>query len=119
MEMIERVEPRFVKFGAPGEIVEGVLVGIKRINIDGKPAIKYLLDDDGEQCTFLGTYQLNEKLRPADMGHKIVVRYEGLDTNVSRNGNPMRHFVVQISKNVINKAAAALNLGITDDDIPF
>jgi hypothetical protein len=118
-EMITREEPRFVQFN-PGEIVEGVLIGIKRVAIDGRFACKYTIDDGGVLYSFLGTYQINEKIRPSDMGHKIIVRYEGEDTAVGRNGNKMRHFGVQVSKNVVDKAAAHGNeLGITDDDIPF
>lgn len=122
--MIERAEPTFFKFETPGDVVEGVLIAVKRKAIDGKPAITYTVQDGEERIRFNGAYQINEKLAVSDIGHKIEVTFEGVDSTIGRGDNKMRHFQVRVSRNVIDKAAAAAAASadptlITDDDIPF
>jgi hypothetical protein len=118
--MRERTEPKFVQF-SPGELVEGVLISIKPISVQqegGKAqtkALKYTVDDHGTLYAFLGTYQINEKLRPSDLGHAVSVRYEGESATVTRNGKGMREFTVAVSDEKVSEAA----LFITDSDIPF
>lgn len=119
--MLERKEPKFIQFGV-GEIVNGVLVSIEKINIrdqttdQQKPAVRYTVrEDDGEFCCFLGAAQLNQKLRSSDRGHYVSIRCEGENKDVSRNGNSMKVFRVLVSADPIKDAA----LYITDDDIPF
>jgi hypothetical protein len=115
-EMEERKEPRFVQFSS-GDVVEGLLVSVLRVKIEGKDAVRYIvLQDDDELVSFLGTYIINTKLSPADRGHRISVRYEGENPQVKRGENCMKMFKVLVSK----KAVLPLDsLGITDDDIPF
>lgn len=102
--MIEREEPRFVQFNE-GDVVEGVLVEIKSLSVQGKPAIRYTVDDNGQLYSFLGTYQINEKIHFGDKGKKVRIRYEGEDRSVARSGNPMRIFRVFVSTEVVNGAA--------------
>jgi len=111
--MKERTEPDFIQF-RPGDVVEGVLVSVQRIMVQGKPAVRYTVDGGGKLYAFLGTYQLNTKLRPSDVGHWVAVRYEGEDTNVKRGENSMRIFTVAVSDELATPEFAAQS-----DDIPF
>ena len=124
MEMIERKDPEFVKF-AVGEVIEGILANIERIEVGTPPkkATRYTLEDveTGNHFCFLGSYQLDTKLRPKDHGHYVTVRYEGEDKSVNRNGNNMKSFKVCVSKDPYRKPTAKqLDDGtfITDDDLP-
>lgn len=113
--MIERKEPRFVKF-AVGEVVNGILVSIDKITIAEKVAFRYTVrQDDGEFCSFIGTHQLNTKLRISDRGFYVSIRCEGEDKNVRRGENCMKLFKVLVSNEVTADAA----MYITDEDIPF
>lgn len=114
--MVERKEPKFVQFGA-GESVAGVLVAIEKAMVGGKPAARYVVQDieSGELSAFLGTAQINTKLRRTDLGHMIDIRCEGTDRNVVKNGNPMKVFRVLVSDKPCTEAASVY---ITDDDIP-
>ena len=114
-EMIERAEPRHVKF-VTGEVIDGILVSIERRVVDDKPGIYYtVLESDGTSVGFWGTHQLNTKLRPTDRGHHVSIRCEGTDTMIGRNGNNMKVFKVLVSKDLAKDG----ELYITDDDIPF
>jgi hypothetical protein len=121
--MIERKEPALVRF-AEGERLSGVLLLIERIEIEKKPVTRYIVEDleTGERSQFLGTYQINAKLRTTDVGHVIDVRYEGEDTSIGRDGNSMRRFKVLVSdRRVAGKLAGDDLAGtlITNDDIGF
>lgn len=123
--MRERKEPRFVQFNE-GDVVEGVLLEIERVTIKDKSkgrdssAIRYTVEEpDGERCIFLGTYQLNVKLRPTDRGHRVVIRCEGEDASVQRGGHAMKVFDVQVSQAPAGRAVPDDHLGITEADIPF
>lgn len=104
IEMVEREEPRFVRFEV-GDVVEGILVEIRRLRVQGKPAVRYTVDDDGQLCSFLGTYQINEKLRVTDIQKRIHIRYEGEDTSVMRAGRRMRNFRIFVSSDVVDPTA--------------
>jgi len=125
--MVERCEPTLIKF-AEGEWVRGVLVSIERIDVDKKPVARYTVRDldTGEYSSFLGTHQINAKIRRSDIGHAVEVRYEGTDPSIVRNGNAMRRFKVLISDRPVTpeESAAAMDelemeMQITDDDIGF
>lgn len=123
LNMIERKEPTLIKF-ADGESISGLLVGIERIEVDKKPIVRYTVQDldSGELSSFLGTYQINAKIRRNDVGHVIDVRYEGEDKSVSRNGNNMRKFKVLVSDRHVGPlppGTAADGTLITDEDIGF
>lgn len=122
--MKEREEPRFVEFKKVGDSVTGLLLKTESIEITDKEtgrlsrACRYLMQDPetGERLCFLGTYQINQKLSPADRGRMVTVKFNGLDQNVVRNGNAMRDFKVLVSEEPVGSLP---ELGITDDDIPF
>jgi hypothetical protein len=121
-EMQERKEPNFIQF-ADGEQLEGVLISIMRMEVQGKPANKYtLLDPDtNELFAFLGTYMIDTKLRPTDRGRYVRVRCEG-DSDVVRNGRAMKKFYVAVSSKPVTEvlgAAQSDGTYITNDDIPF
>lgn len=118
-EFEERLEPKHIKL-EDGEVFTGILTGIERIAIAGKPAARYRAEEleTGEVVTFNGTYQLDSKLSPRDIGHVVELRCEGTDPNVGKNGNHMKLFRVRVSKQT---APGWANDGtqITDDDIPL
>ena len=125
--MIELKDPEFVKF-SEGDVVEGVLVNIERIQVGDPPknAIRYTVSDPetGALSSFLGAYQIDTKLSPRHLRHYITVRYEGEDKSVQRNGNSMRKFRVFASEEPwINPKAEGNKLPdgtyITDSDIGF
>jgi hypothetical protein len=125
--MQERKEPTFVQF-AEGEVIEGLLVSIDRIEVgeQKKPTPRFVVKDleSGQLQCFLGTYDIATKLKRADIGHVIRVRYEGEDRTVSRNGNSLKKFKVEVSDRPYAAAAAGrkdIEAGtlITDEDIPF
>jgi hypothetical protein len=124
--MEERKEPTFVKF-ADGETVDGVLISIQKMMVGQppKPATRYtIMDIDSKELhCFLGTYQIDTKLRPADKGHYISVTCEGNEPGVIRNGNPMKRFKIRVSNQTVLEALGGNSqvdsTFITDDDIPF
>lgn len=113
--MEERHDPRQISFST-GDVVEGILAGVERRTVKEKLGIRYsVLQNDGVLVCFWGTYQLNEKLRPADRGHYVSIRCEGEDTMVKRGDNCMKVFKVLVSKELAKDG----ELYITDGDIPF
>lgn len=124
--MRERKEPTFVTF-ADGDFVEGVLVNVERIEV-GEPkkmANRYTVADldTRELSSFLGSYQIDTKLRPSDKGHFIQVRCEGEDKTVVRSGRAMKKFRVVVSDEAVPAAKTGNQLEdgtfITDYDIGF
>lgn len=117
--MVERKDPRFVQFG-DGESVTGVLVNVERIKVNDKMASRYTVEEleSKELLSFLGTFQIDSKLRVADVGHLIDVRCEGTDPKVTKSGNAMKLFKVLVSDRTAPGWAHDGTL-ITDDDIPF
>lgn len=114
--MIEREEPRFVKF-ATGEVLEGILVSIQGATVGGKSAVRYtVLEEGGQYACFIGTHQLNTKLRAGDRGHRVEILCEGEDTMIKRGDNCMKVFRVKVSREPVT---AVDPLMISDDDIPF
>jgi hypothetical protein len=119
--METREEPRFVQF-TTGEIVEGVLMGVQPIQIKDKRGLRYIVqEDNGELVSFLGTWQINTKLRPADLGHRVSVKCIGTDTMVQRGDNCMKVFEIKVSKEMVNpgRVVSDSETEITDADIPF
>jgi hypothetical protein len=118
----ERKDPTFVKF-ADGECVEGVFVKktMQPTKSEGRTNMtaRYTVQDitTGEMTEFLGTYQINSKLSPRDLGHYIAVRCEGEDKNVTRNGNSMKIFKVMVSEAIV-PGWVADGSQITDEDLP-
>lgn len=132
-EMIEREQPKLVKFEAKGDFACGVLSAAAPVYIpDGNGGevrrMQYtVLDDDGQAYQFLGNWDINVKLRATDIGRYVQVTYKSDDAEAGKNGNAMKVFEVKIEK---PKGSAAPKLPpssgekidrvkITDDDIPF
>jgi hypothetical protein len=121
-EMKEIKDPKFIKFG-DGEVVTGMLMAIERATVNGKPASRYLVleEESREPVCFLGTFQIDSRLLTTHIGHRIMIRCEGTDPRVVKNGNAMKIFRVYVSENKmpLSGGSAENDLGITDADIPF
>jgi len=117
----EREEPRFIQFRT-GDAVEGILLAVEEVNIKGKRAMKYYVQEPGikiKTC-FLGTHQINMKLDFSDIGHPVRIRCEGEDTMVKRGENCMKVFKIQVAKErVTTDGEISSDPGISDADIPF
>lgn len=112
-------EPVMKQFTSPGQVVEGLLLSIQKVNVKGKSAVQYLCrDDQGDLFTFLATYDIARKISRGHIGHAVRVEYEGEDSTVEvgNNKNKLRRFKVYVAK---QKEVAPDSLEITDDDIPF
>ena len=126
--MIERKEPDFVKWG-DREVLEGVLTRIDRLEVADKDnpkappkkVVKFTVEEEpGVFKCFLGSYDLVNKIQMEDRGHFVRIRYEGEDRSVSRNGNAMKRFKVEVSQDPVRTGQAlADSTLITDADIPF
>jgi hypothetical protein len=116
--MQEREVPKQISWNAPGDVVAGVLIEVTTIEKDGKRIPRFVVHDPDEDrlYSFLGTYDISQKLMPGDRGKYIEVSYVGENPDVSKAGNAMKVFRVAVSK---EKAASVPSLGITDADIPF
>jgi hypothetical protein len=129
MMMEERREPAFVKFEKVGQVVSGVLLSVTTAMVGDpskpdavkRPAVRYTVDaGEGERVCFLGTFGVTQKLGKSDCGKFVIVKYQGEDRGVTKNGNALRLFDVAVSqKPVVEGASLAAAVGITDDDIPF
>jgi len=123
-EFETRELPKFISF-AEGDFVEGILVGIEMASVKGKPCTRYtVMQDDDSMVAFIGTNQLDRKLRTSDRGHRVRIRCTGEDASVQKGENKMKLFEVQIGKKrVANAPLLAVRDGsspeIGDDDIPF
>jgi hypothetical protein len=120
----ERHDPIFVEWNRPGQAVAGRLLSIEMIEV-GEPKQKTArytvideLVEDGENplSSFLGTYQINSKIRKSDIGRLVLVRYEGEDKNIGRAENKMKLFKVYVEKAATKNAHG---LEITDAYIGF
>lgn len=122
--MRERKEPEMIRFNE-GDVFTGILVSIERVEVRdrdtgrSKPCTRYLAEDmeSGEPKAFLGSYQLDSKLRVSDIGHVVEIRSEGVDPNIGRNGNGMKRYKVLVS-DVPAPGWAMNGTRITDDDFP-
>lgn len=131
MNWEERPDPRKFEFGDGVELI-GILLDVERRMVKDprsgapKPAIRYTVRElqdpatmtySSEPVFFYGTYQLDSKLRPSDVGHFIRILCRGEDKSVGRNGNNMKLFDVNVTKET---APGFANDGteITDADLP-
>ena len=120
-EMKEILDPKFIQFG-DGEEIEGVLVKYERIFVNKKNCARYTVRDaNGDLSSFLGTYQIDSKLQPHHLGHRVRIHCEGVDRNVSRYGNSMKLFRVFVSESRVENIRHTPTDApeITDKDIPF
>lgn len=127
----ERPDPKKFEFGE-GANLTGVLIDIVRMSVKDpktgaqKPAVRYTvkeLEDVAsltyakEPVFFFGTYQIDSKLRPGDVGHFVNITCKGEDKMVGRNGNAMKLFDVNVSKETA-PGFAHDGTPITEDDLP-
>ena len=122
-EMETREIPKKIKF-AEGDFVEGILIGIQALTVNGRGCTLYTVIQNDDSCVeFLGTNQLDRKLRVTDKGRRISVRCTGEDPTVQKGDNRMKLFEVRVSKSIVKgapvMAAHDADPGITDADIPF
>ena len=99
-EMVEVNAPVQFQFQKQGQMAVGVLLSIEPTLVKGKEALEYLFEtEDGARFTCLGTNDLNKKLHPGLIGHKIEIRYESDDTSFQKPGqSPAKIFKVRASK---------------------
>ncbi len=125
--MIPREEPRFVQFKT-GTLIEGVLMKMEKIGVRDKATnqvsytVRYTVTlDDATDVCFLGTHQINSKLRPDDLRHRVSVKCAGEDTMVKRGDQCMKVFEILVSAQPVSRVAPIDESEpvITDADIPF
>ncbi len=99
-ELVERTGPEIFRFEAPGEYLRGRLINIETTDIGGKPTLRYVVHDEEDDriYSFLGTVDLNAKIRSSDISKVIEVRYEGKDTEAAPGKNPIKRFKVLAEK---------------------
>ena len=96
VELTERTGPEIFRFDNPGDSLQGRLVTIETVDIGGKPTIRYVVHETDEDkiYSFLGTVDLNIKIRQSDIGKVLEVRYLGRDTEAQEGRNPIKRFKV-------------------------
>lgn len=131
IEMERREAPKLFRFERKGDVLEGVMCGRERITVQGKPVMRYTFwIGEKEFVTVLGTADIITKLRKDDVGHLVRIEYYGDDASVTKNGNAMRVFNVDVSTHPVEQMLKPANdgahgesvsdgTGITDDDLPF
>ena len=112
--MIEVKEPELVKFEKPGASVEGILRAIDTIQVTDtknprapkKPCTRYTVEvEPGIEVVFLGSVDIDRQIKLGFVDHVLIVKYEGEDQNIIRNGNAMRRYKVAYSKDPVTVAA--------------
>lgn len=98
--MVEATAPEMFKFVKQGEELTGVLINIDQITVKDSPTIEYTVEDEHKQrVTFLGTNDLNKKIRPEHIGHFLGIRYERDDNSFTKPGqSAAKVFKVFVSK---------------------
>ena len=100
IELEERTGPEIFRFENPGEYLRGRLINIETTDIGGKPTLKYIVRDEEEDrlYSFLGTVDLNKKIRSSDIGKVLEIRYGGKDPNPEPGKNAIKRFKVFAQK---------------------
>ncbi len=96
VELVERTGTEIFRFDAPGDYLRGRLINIETADIGGKPTPRYIVHDEEEDriVGFLGTVDLNTKIRRSDVGKVLEIRYEGKDSQTEAGKNPIKRFKV-------------------------
>jgi hypothetical protein len=98
-DMQEVEAPEMFKFSDQHPQLSGILIDISLVTVSSKETTQYMFEaEDGHRVTFLATYDLQRKIRPAHVGHFMWIRYEGEDRSVETQGSPLRKFRVQVSR---------------------
>lgn len=101
-EMVEVKAPEQYKFAKPGSTVEGVLISIDQVPVNGKLTMEYMFQlESGDRLTCLGSADLDKKIHPGYLGHFMSIRYESEDASFQKAGqSPMKIYKVLADKNV-------------------
>jgi hypothetical protein len=119
-EMQEVKAPEMFQFTRDNPRLEGVFLGLSRVNVKGKETTQYMVQDsDRNRFTFLATFDLARKIQPAHVGHWISVTYEGEDPDIKTQGSPIRRFRLAVSKEKETEFRNIHGVSIGDEDIPF
>jgi hypothetical protein len=96
VELTERTGPEIFRFDSPGDCLHGRLVNIETVDIGGKPTLRYVVHETEEDkiYSFLGTVDLNIKIRQSDIGKVLEVHYLGRDSEAQDGRNPIKRFKV-------------------------
>lgn len=128
--LTERKAPELFSFKAEGDVLDGILVRVDAISIkdktthQAKRVSQYTFRrENGDVVKMLGTYDIDCKIIPADVGLFVEVVYVGENREVRRGDNYMKVFRVQVEERKSMAAAASGKFTdgteITDEDIPF
>lgn len=118
--MVKRDPPEHVTF-SDGDFVDGVLLRIDRVRIQGKPAVKYLIRecDSNKRKTFLGLTNIDNQIDMRDVGHRIAVNCTGSTPARIQGQQAMKNFDVLVSDKKVEDVLQPIEGGpITDDDLP-
>jgi hypothetical protein len=98
-DLVERTGLEIFRFESPGDCLGGQLVNIETTDIGGKPTLKYIVrGDEGKLFSFLGTVDLNLKIRSSDVGKTLEIQYVGRETETEEGKNPIKRFKVFVQK---------------------
>jgi hypothetical protein len=100
VEMVERTGPEIFRFEKPGDYLRCRLIEIETADISGKPTIRYIVHDEEQKkvYSFLGTVDLNTKIRASDVGKILEIRYGGTEAQTGIGKNPIKRFKVFVEK---------------------
>jgi hypothetical protein len=117
----ERKLPNIFKFESTGEVLEGLLVQIRKTQTQGKPTLEYvILQADGQTQKILGTWDINSKIFLHDVGCVVQITYVGENRKVKRGENFLRVFRVLVRPAIGGPAVSpASHHEITDEDTTF
>lgn len=119
-EMQEVKAPEMFQFTRDNPRLEGIFLGLSRVNVKGKETTQYMVQDsDRNRFTFLATFDLARKIQTAHVGHWLSVTYEGEDPDIKTQGSPIRRFRVAVSKDKESEFRNIHGVSISDEDIPF
>jgi hypothetical protein len=106
-EMQDVKAPTMFQFSEKDPHMSGALLGVSPVTVNEKEAVQYMVRGEGGKIyTFLGTYEIDQKIQlwtadhpgESPVGHWLEIRYEGEDPSVKTQGNRLRRFRVQVSK---------------------
>lgn len=123
--MTLRKAAELFNFETPGTFLFGRLLRIDRVTINGKPGVaQYTIVNRDGVFKFLGTYDLDSKIRNSDQSRTMQITYVGDDRSVQKNGNCMKLFEIWIDERDGKSAPSGAQKGdpdfeITDEDISF
>ena len=86
------LSPTQVTFAKVGDVVEGRYVGSEPVEIQGRAALRYLLETNEGLVSLNGTWRIDEAMRQAVPGDTIGIEYTGETTTLG--GFKMKEFEV-------------------------